>query len=148
MKGIVMSYEIIELHGSITACFLKFRYKQEEQIEYYRAKFPRAKWAFFENEFYDDDIEKLKSGQKLEHYKTVYTVPKYVIFKDGHKIGIALPRTNEQDKVNFLFIPNTYRSKWQTNTNNKKYAVLRNYYIYDIDDEYIINDGARLLFYQ
>jgi hypothetical protein len=141
-----MSYEKIG-NSSITACFLRFRYKQEEKIEYYRAKFPRAKWAFFENEFYNDDVEKLKSGQKLEHYKTVHTVPKYTIFKNNHKIGIALPRTNPNLEVNFLFIPNTYRSKWQS-TNDKKYAVLRNYYIYDIDDNYVINDGARLLFYQ
>ena len=141
-----MSYEKIG-NSSITACFLQFRYKQEEKIEYYRARFPRAKLAFFENEFYSDDVEKLNNGEKLEHYKKVHTVPKYTIFKNSRKIGIALPRTHEMNDVSFLFIPNTYKSKWQ-GTHDKKYAVLRNYYIYDIDDEYVINDGARLLFYQ
>jgi len=50
--------------------------------------------------------------------------------------------------MKFLFIPRTYKSKWRADTNDKKYAVLRDYYIYDVDDDYIIQDDARLLFYQ
>ena len=95
-------YQKIE-NGSIVASILKLRYKQEEDVEYFKADFPRAKWVFFENDFYDEDVEQFNNGD-TEHYKTFTSIPKY--------------------------------------------AVLREYYIYDVDDEYIIEDGARLIFYQ
>ena len=133
--------------GSVIATRLELRYKQEEDIEYYRASFPRAKWAFFENEFYESDISTFNSGTN-EHYRTIYAIPKYTIFKKGKKIGIALPRVSEFADKKFLFVPNTYKQKWNVSTNVKKYSVLRDYYIYEVDDDYVIEDGARLFFYQ
>ena len=139
-------YQKIE-NGSIVASILKLRYKQEEDVEYFKASFPRAKWVFFENDFYDEDVEQFNNGD-TEHYKTFTSIPKYLIFKNKKKIGFALPRVSDFADRKFLFIPITYKNKWRTDTNDKKYAVLRNYYIYDVDDEYIIEDGARLIFYQ
>jgi len=139
-------YQKIE-SGSIVASILKLRYKQEEDVEYFKASFPRAKWVFFENDFYDEDVEQFNNGD-TEHYKTFTSIPKYLIFKNKKKIGFALPRVSDFADRKFLFIPITYKNKWRTDTNDKKYAVLRNYYIYDVDDEYIIEDGARLIFYQ
>ena len=133
--------------GSIIATTLKLRYKQEEDVEYFKASFPRAKWVFFENDFYNEDVEQFNNGN-TEFYKSLTSIPKYLIFKNKKKIGFALPRISEFADRKFLFIPRTYKSKWRADTNNKKYAILREYYIYDVDDEYIIQDDARLLFYQ
>jgi len=133
--------------GSVIATTLQLRYKQEEDIEYYRASFPRAKWAFFENDFYHEDIDTFNNGDN-SHYKSLTSIPRYAIFKNKKKIGFALPRVSEFANMKFLFIPKTHKNKWRPDTNNKKYAVLRDYYIYDIDDDYVIQDDARLLFYQ
>ena len=54
-------YQKIE-SGSIVASILKLRYKQEEDVEYFKADFPRAKWVFFENDFYNEDVEQFNNG--------------------------------------------------------------------------------------
>ena len=71
-----------------------------------------------------------------------------VVLKNGKKIGVALPRITDEDEEKFLFLPKTYRSSWHTKTDSEKYAIMRNYYIYDIADDFTINDNALLLFYQ
>ena len=87
------------------------------------------KWLFLSNPNYEENIEDSKTDK--EFYKSPHQVPKYSIFKNGNKIGIAMPREFLQSR--FLYIPTPAKEK-------------RNFYIFDIDDEYNINKDARLMF--
>ena len=150
-----MNYQVIESgrHSSVIASYLRIINKKNddgEEVEYIRASFPRTKWALFENKYYNSDVKGFISQKKetLEHYQSITQIPKYVVLKNGKKIGVALPRITDEDEEKFLFLPKTYRSSWHIKTNSEKYAIMRNYYIYDIADDFTINDNALLLFYQ
>ena len=75
------------------------------------------------------------------------TIPKYHIFKDTKKIGFALPRNaHNADEEPYLVIPETLVAN---RTKMKNYGISRTYYIFEVNENHIINDkNARLLFYQ
>lgn len=135
--------QIVPSGGGIVACWLQ-SLKSKEGIEYFSAYFPRAKWALFENEEYEKAIDKIEKKTKdaFDYYKSKTSVPKYTIFKNSKKIGIALPRENELHK--FLYIPHTYSNK----TKDKKYSILRDYYIFDVEEDFTIKENSRLMFFQ
>lgn len=136
-------YIKVQNSGGVIAAFLS-ELESKGGIKYIGAKFPRAYWAFFENESYDDIIERIENKDKdtLGFYKNKAFVPKYTIFKNDVKIGIALPKMKE--KTQFLFIPSTYKGIKQ----EKENSILRKYYIFDIDENYKIKENARLMFFQ
>lgn len=130
--------------SSIFACYLVKTVTND--ITYFKAQFPRAHWAFFWRIDYEDAIDSI--GTDISRYKSESSVPKYGIYKDGIKLGNAYPRISESDSK-FLYIPKTYTKKDRANRRRPKYKILREYYIYDINDNYEINEkDAKLLFYQ
>jgi hypothetical protein len=137
-------YIKIDTNSSIVASFLEKK-ESKNGIEYISAKFPRALWALFLNEKYDDIIKRIDNEDidTLNFYKKKSFVPKYTIFKNNNKIGIAIPREPEENH-RFLFIPNTYKGDKE----KKDVSIHRDYYIFDIDEKYNIKDEARLIFFQ
>ena len=101
-------------------------------------KMSRVTWAIFTNNYYDEDIKKF--GTDESKYKSITSIPKYSVWKNGNKIGPGLIRQTEEGKP-FIFIPKTYKK-------GGSLAISRDYYIYEIDDDYNIDNKARMLFYQ
>ena len=107
-------------------------------------KFARGFWTLFFNDYREQSIKQVEDGDKEAkpfHGRTD-NVPVYNIFRDNRKIGFALPRiahTEKQQK--YLFIPKTTKP-------NQRIKISRPYYIFDVDDDYNINNMARLMFRQ
>ena len=147
-------YQFVEsksnIGSSILAAYI-VKTKNDEGLEYYVANFPggRVKWAMFENEHYDENVKQFEDGDEeiKKFFKGPMTIPKYHIFKDTKKIGFALPRNaHNADEEPYLVIPETLVAN---RTKMKNYGISRTYYIFDINENHIINDkNARLLFYQ
>ena len=147
-------YQFIEGKSNIGSSILAaniVKTKNDEGQEYYVANFPggRVKWAMFENEHYDENVKQFENGDEeiKKFFKGPMTIPKYHIFKDTKKIGFALPRNaHNADEEPYLVIPETLVAN---RTKMKNYGISRTYYIFDINENHIINDkNARLLFYQ
>ena len=143
--------------------------KQGKTVDVFTTVFflPKQKWIFYPLGLYDHNIDKL--GTDEVQYKYAETVPKYYIYqslwKDNKwtqagKIGFCLPKTN--DNGNYLFIPISYNSsksrrdhynakslqnnkfKWKSSTRGM--LTKRKYYIYDVNDDHVIKDNARLMY--
>ena len=114
----------------------------DKKCEYWRVYFSmsRIKWALFENNYYDKDIEKFNNKDENNKYTSLQSIPKYYVYKDNVKLGPVLPRKTIENKP-FLFIPQTYKK-------GGKLLITKDYYIYDVDEEYNINEKAILIFYQ
>jgi len=114
----------------------------DKKCEYWRVYFSmsRIKWALFENNYYDKDIEGFNNKDEDNKYTSLHSIPKYHVYKDKVKLGPVLARKTFEDKP-FLFIPKTYKK-------GGKLAITKDYYIYDVDEEYKINEKATLIFYQ
>jgi|TARA_R100001530_G_scaffold131652_1_gene103465 hypothetical protein len=118
----------------------------------YEVKFitSKAKWFLVHNKFYFDVLKGIENGDEeiLKHYKTKITVPKYSIFKDGKKIGIALVRHSPlNSKSEYLFIPKT-RNRHGVRK-NPKHMIHRDYLITQLNPGLLtIWDSAELLYYQ
>ena len=114
----------------------------DKKCEYWRVYFSmsRIKWALFENNYYDKDIEKFNNKDENNKYTSLQSIPKYSVWKNGNKIGPGLIRQTEEGKP-FIFIPKTYKK-------GGSLSISRDYYIYEIDDDYNIDNKARMLFYQ
>ena len=147
-------YQFIEGKSNIGSSILAaniVKTKNDEGQEYYVANFPggRVKWAMFENEHYDKNVKQFEDGDEeiKKFFKGPMTIPKYHIFKDTKKIGFALPRNAHNiNEEPYLVIPETLVAN---RTKMKNYGISRTYYIFDINENHIINDkNARLLFYQ
>tara|TARA_R110002020_G_scaffold181370_3_gene376260 strand:+ start:7132 stop:7560 length:429 start_codon:yes stop_codon:yes gene_type:complete len=120
---------------------------EEEGKDYILGVFPRTKWVIFKNKTYYDDVETAESGEN-EYYKHVSFVPKYVIHKNGKKVSMALPRLDVRGKP-FLFIPKGITNKpalVRTKRDKYKFALTKPYYIFNIDEEYNINENADIFF--
>ena len=147
-------YQFVESKSNIGSSILAaniIKTKNDEGLEYYVANFPggRVKWAMFENEHYDENVKQFKDGDEeiKKFLKGPMTIPKYHIFKDTKKIGFALPRNaHNADEEPYLVIPETLVAN---RTKMKNYGISRTYYIFEVNENHIINDkNARLLFYQ
>jgi len=90
--------------------------------------------------YYDKDIEGFNNKDEDNKYTSLHSIPKYHVYKDKVKLGPVLTRKTFEDKP-FLFIPKTYKK-------GGKLAITKDYYIYDVDEEYKINEKATLIFYQ
>ena len=102
--------------------------------------FPRAKWLLTRNFMFEQNfIEKQETNMH-------HTVPIYNVIKNTSKIGIVLPRYDENDKP-FLFIPRTYNKQRLDKMNNRK-TILRDYYIFEVNDDFEIYSDAKLTFFQ
>ena len=110
----------------------------------------KTKWFLVHNKFYFDVLKGIKNGDEetLKHYKTKEIVPKYSIFKDGKKIGIALVRHNPLNlESEYLFIPKT-RNRHGVRT-DPKHMIHRDYLITQVNPGILtIWDSAELLYYQ
>ncbi len=131
-----MDIKIGNKSSSIFACNL-VKQKTSDNIEYYLAQFPRAHWALFWNVDYQNSIDSV--GTDIARYKSVSSIPKYGIYKDYIKLGNAYPRQADNGD-NFLYIPKTYTKKDRAHFSKSRYRILRDYYIYDINDNYEINE--------
>ena len=149
MKDI--EYQFIDgqanLSPHLKAAYIKRQYHEEKKLSYHQARFPggRVVWGIFKNKHYDEEVEGVRKGDEkmLKYYKHEFIVPKYNIHKNGRKIGVALAR-NIQDDNNkpFLFIPDTrklYKRK------HGYFGIGRNYYIFNVDNDYLMPDEAILL---
>ena len=110
----------------------------------------RTKWFLANNNFYFDVLKGIDNGDEeiLKHYKSKHQVPRYSIFKDGNKIGIALVRSNPLNSDSeYLFIPKT-RTRFGAKANPKK-AIHRDYLITQVNPGTLsIWDRAELCYYQ
>ena len=129
---------------------------------------PNRRWIFYPHGLYQYSYDNI--GDPDVKYTHVDLVPKYNIyeniFKDGSwqkmgKIGYCLPKISKSGS-NYLLVPlnfksNSARRKYyqlsKQNTKNRfKYtnrsdmSITRNYYIFDVDDDYLIKDKARLMY--
>jgi len=86
-------------------------------------------WLFLSNENYKENVEDSKTTK--EFYKSPHQVPKYSIYKSSQKIGVAMPREFLTSK--FLYIPKPGKER-------------KNFYVFDVDNDYNINKDARLMF--
>ena len=109
-------------------------------MQNYVILFPRAKWLMVRNVMFEQNfMEKLETN-------THSSVPIYSIVKNSNKIGFALPRYGENDKP-FLFIPKTYNKKRMGRMNHRK-TILRNYYIFEVNEDFELYNDANLTFFQ
>jgi len=121
------------------------RHVKNEDKDYVLAVFPRTRWVLFRNDNYYDDVETVLNKTN-EYYKSVSSIPRYQIHKNKKKISFALPRLDVHGN-GYLFIPKGVK------TINKgkgkslhKFSLSKEFYIFDIDEEYNINDKADIVF--
>ena len=147
-------YQFVESKANLGSSILAanvVKTKNDEGLEYYVASFPggRTKWAIFENTHYDENVKQFEDGDEevKKFFKGIQTIPRYHIFKDNKKIGFALPRNaHNANEETYLVIPETLTAN---RTKMKNYGISRTYYIFEVNENHIINDdGARLLFFQ
>ena len=106
----------------------------------YVVLFPRAKWLLVRNAMFEQNfVDKIEKNMH-------HTVPIYNVIKNDSKIGIVLPRYDDNDKP-FLFIPRTYNKRRLDRMNSRK-TILRDYYIFDVNDDFEIDSDAKLTFFQ
>tara|TARA_B100001939_G_C16657454_1_gene494459 strand:- start:66 stop:455 length:390 start_codon:yes stop_codon:yes gene_type:complete len=106
----------------------------------YVVLFPRAKWLLVRNAMFEQNF--IDKTEKNMHH----TVPIYNVIKNDKKIGIVLPRFDDNDKP-FLFIPRTYNKRRLDRMNSRK-TILRDYYIFEVNDDFEIDSDAKLTFFQ
>ena len=144
-------YQFIEsksnLGSSLKVAYIKKQFHEEQQLDYHQVIFPggRTIWGMFENKYFDAESEGVKSGdeQYTQYYKHEYSIPKYKIYRNGHKIGFAVPRyAREHGDKPFLFIPET--NKYYKNK-HKRPGIGLNYYIFDVDENHFIPEESTLL---
>ena len=129
---------------------------------------PKRKWVFYPHGLYEYSIKNI--GKPNVKYKLASQVPKYniyqSIFENGKwvkwgKIGYCLAKESELGSK-YLFIPvnfanNSARRKYyklskmkikRLNSYMSKNEILitKNYFIFDVDDDYLIKDNARLMY--
>ena len=128
----------IEEYG-MTSTNKIFRTKDKDR---FMIKFPRGNWTFFFNKFRDETIARINDGdesEELQGYKgNINNVPVYSVYKNGRKASIALPRYTKEENNPYLFIPK--------NKQPFKPGIIKNYYIFDVDDEFNIKHMASLMF--
>ena len=73
---------INESDTNIKAGDIKFML--DKKCEYWRVYFSmsRIKWALFENNYYDKDIEKFNNKDENNKYTSLQSIPKYYVYKD------------------------------------------------------------------
>ena len=142
-----MTQVITIVPGINKAADIVIKHKGGYEVEFITSK---TKWFLVNNKFYFDVLKGIKNGDEeiLKHYKTKETVPKYSIFKDGKKIGIALVRRNPLNlESEYLFIPKT-RNRHGVRK-NPKHRIHRDYLITQVNPGALtIWDSAELLYYQ
>ena len=113
---------------------------------YILAVFPRTRWVLFKNTHYYNDVANAESGDS-EHYKHISMIPRYHVHKNNTKVSMALPRLDRANEP-FLFIPKNINNKKlvRSKKDKLKFSLTKNYYIFDVDDEYNINDNAKIYF--
>ena len=120
----------------------------KDDKEFVMVSFPRTKWVMFENTHYYEDFESTQNGEN-EYYKHIHMIPKYAIWKNRKKVSIALPRIDGHDKP-FLYIPRGWTNPMKTGTNKDrlKYALSKEFYIFNINEEFLIDEFAGVYFSQ
>ena len=131
---------------------------------------PKRKWIFYPLGLHDYNVDNVGTGEGV--YQSAEAVPIYNIYQslweDGKwnragKIGFCLPKSGRNGK--YLYIPVLfkddkarkmhYQVKKVSHSNrvspknhmmNKRMLIKRPYFIYDLDDDYIIEDKARLMY--
>lgn len=108
--------------------------------------FPRTRWVMYENTHYYEDLESTESGEN-EYYKHVHMIPKYSVFKNREKVSIALPRVDQNDKP-YLFIPKGWKKGVHklSNKDRSKYSLSKEFYIFNINEEFLIEEYADIYF--
>ena len=139
--------------STIIAGMINKIYQEDKDLEYHECVFLNSKirWLLFENEYYEDDVKDFTNGNEETkgHYKSISSIPKYSIHKNKVKIGIMLPRiSHSDDNRPFLFAPKTVITKMNKRRGLYPTKIGRDYFIYDVDEDYEIKENARLLFYQ
>jgi len=115
-------------------------------------KFARIHWVIIENRYYDE-ARRLFSEEDVktvEIYRCINNIPRYSIYINDRKIGVALPRnTDTDDPRPYLLIPksNNY-TKVTGKLQVSRRQISRPYYIFDVDYDYCIKHGAKLMFGQ
>jgi len=87
-------------------------------------------WLILPNKFYEENI---RAEFPNKFYSFPHKVPKYIIFKNHNKVGMALPRISKKGN-DFLFIV------------SNKSGLDRYYYIWDLDKDYKIKSGSTIYF--
>ena len=117
-----------------------FKTKDKEK---FMIKFPRGFWNLFYNKYRDETIERFNDGDESDEMKgyhsNVNNVPVYNVYKNGKKASIALPRYTKEENKPFLLIP-------KMNKGLVRSPIAKNYYIFDVDDDFNINHMAKLMF--
>mgnify|MGYP003111101876 CR=1 FL=1 len=128
----------IDGHGLISVNNV-FHTKKEGLL---KVKFPRGWWAIYFNDWREDTIQKIRSGdesEEIKRYRGVEAnVPVYNIYSNKRKISFALPRySKDGENTPYLFIPSKA---------NGGSRLSKKYYIFDVDSEFKILKMAKLMF--
>jgi hypothetical protein len=89
----------------------------------YVIKFARIAWLLYKNDYWKEYGEVHSSGKGI--------VPKYNIFCDGRKIGLALPQKTKDEKKPYLILIKK-RDRFKVGIAGRQ----RRYYIFDVDDDF------------
>ena len=87
----------------------------------------RPLWLLLRNIYYH---ETMKDEFPNQHYKSKQQVPIYSIMKNGKKTGSLFPRIADNGQ-SFLYCP-------------IQKGIKKEYYVWDIQDDYIIRDKANI----
>ena len=129
---------------------------------------PKRKWVFYPQALFDYNRDNI--GKSDVQYTHENQVPKYsiyeTVFKNDKwqrvgKIGYCLPKVSSNGSK-YLFIPPNFRNdnarnkyyqlskqkvrKIYKHMNKSDFLITRRYFVFDIDDDYIIQDNARLMY--
>ena len=129
---------------------------------------PKRRWIFYPQALYNYNLDNI--GNPDVKYTHKNQVPRYniyeTVFKDNKwqkvgKIGYCLPKVSSNGS-NYLFIPPNFRDenarkkyyrlsrqkvkKIYKHMNNGDFLITRRYFVFDVDDDYIIQDNARLMY--
>ena len=133
------SKEYVEEEGMHKIGYITKRENDKGLEELYiRLPALRAGFVLMFNNFYEEDIKRVMSGDTT-HYHTTTVIPRYNVYKNGIKASIALARYTE-NKMPFLFLPKTSAGKgqWKKKSRHQRYKTQRDYYIFNITDKHII----------
>ena len=116
--------------------------KDGEERDYHTVSLPGTSIVliFFENKSYDESVEAVSNGDTT-HYKSLSSIPKYVVHKNNKKVSSALPRIDIHDSP-FLFIPKGHARMGIKNGN----ILQKNYYVFNLDEDYHLTKASSLWF--
>ena len=97
---------------------------------------PKRKWVFYPQALYDYNVDNI--GSPDVQYSHENQVPKYSIYETVFR--------NETARRRYYRLSKQKVRKIYKHMNKSDFLITRRYFVFDIDDDYIIQDNARLMY--